>query len=131
MSTQNDKPSGLVLVIDDDASIRFAISEILNLENLQVIEAADGVTGITLYLERRAEVDLILLDLVMSGISGQETFRRLRQHNPDVKVLLLSGVGEFELTNKLLKEGLSGFIQKPFTMHSLIEAVWMYIKQEK
>jgi DNA-binding NarL/FixJ family response regulator len=70
-----------------------------------------------------AEIGLVLLDLSMPGMPGDETLRRLREISPDIQVILSSGYSEAEATRRFTGLGLVGFIQKPYDAASLVEAV--------
>ncbi len=72
-------PRGLVLMIDDEEPVREAVTDILESEGLTVITAPDGRAGLTRYRERQADIQLVLLDLSMPGLSGEETFHELTQ----------------------------------------------------
>ena len=118
-----DTSHGLILVIDDEAPVREAVADIFELEGLQVVSAATGAAGIELYRDRAAEIDLVLLDLSMPGMAGDETLRRLREIAPDIRVILSSGYSEKEATQRFTGLGLVGFIQKPYDAASLIAGV--------
>jgi len=113
----------LILVIDDEASVREAVTDILELEGLQVLTASDGAAGVALYRERQADISLVLLDLSMPGLSGEETCRELRKINPDVRVVLSSGYNQVEATQDFTGLGLAGFIQKPYDAATLIKEI--------
>ncbi len=112
-----------VLVIDDEYPVRDAVTDILALENVPVITAVDGETGIDLYRRRRSEVRLIILDLSMPGLSGEETFYELRKIDPQVHVLLSSGYSRDEVKQRFAGESGVGFIQKPYEATDLIDEV--------
>ena len=114
---------GLVLVIDDEAPVREAVADILEIEGVPVIGAATGAAGIELYRDRAAEIGLVLLDLSMPGMTGDETLRRLREIDPGIPVILSSGYSEAEATRRFTGLGLVGFIQKPYDAASLVEVV--------
>jgi PAS domain S-box-containing protein len=115
--------SSLILVIDDEAPVREAVADVLEIEGLRVIAAPNGKTGLALYREQQAEVRLVLLDLSMPGLSGEETFRELRQINPNVKVVLSSGYNQVDATRQFAGRGLAGFIQKPYDASTLIAEI--------
>lgn len=115
--------SGLVLVIDDEATVREAVIDILGLEGVEVLAAADGEQGLALYQERQAEIFLVLLDLSMPGWNGERTLRELRHVNPDVRIILSSGYNELEATQRFAGKALTGFLQKPYSAEKLLSAV--------
>jgi DNA-binding NtrC family response regulator len=126
--TQKLAPQKCVLVIDDETAVREAVADILELQKIEVIAAPDGQSGIDLYQERIDDVSLILLDLSMPGMDGNETFRELRRINPDVCVILSSGYNQVEATQHFTGKGLAAFIQKPYKANDLIEAVKQHIQ---
>jgi len=119
----------LVLVIDDEEPVRDAVTDILELEELPVLTAPDGYAGVELYRQRQADVGLILLDLSMPGLNGEETFRELRQINPHVRVLLSSGYSQDEVAARFTGQSEVGFIQKPYDSEQLVQEVRRRLSQ--
>jgi len=114
---------GTILLIDDEEVVRETASEMLATEDLKVLTAESGADGVAIYRDRGAEIDLIILDLSMPGMSGEETYRELRKIDPDVRVVLSSGFGEDEATRRFAGLGLQGFIQKPYNPQVLIDEI--------
>lgn len=112
-----------VLIIDDEEPVRQAITDILDLSNIKALTAPDGQTGLEIYRQFMGEIQLVILDLSMPGLSGEETFHLLRRLNPQVSVLLSSGFSQAEVTQSFLGQGLAGFIQKPYNAMDLLEKV--------
>ncbi|MCE5281615.1 MAG: response regulator, partial [Deltaproteobacteria bacterium] len=108
-----------VLLVDDERTILKVGQGLLEAMGYRVLSVSSGQAAIAAYLEKRGQIDLIILDMVMPGISGGETFDRLREIDPDVKVLLASGYSVEGEAQKILDRGCSGFIQKPFQTGSL------------
>ncbi|MEZ4513816.1 MAG: CHASE domain-containing protein [Chloroflexota bacterium] len=104
----------LVLVIDDEASVRNIVTDILEMDGIRTMVAPNGEIGIELYEKYQDDIDLVLLDLSMPGLNGHETFIRLQRINPRVNVVLSSGYDESDATVQFVGHGLSGFIQKPY-----------------
>ena len=125
--SENERPSGLVLVIDDEAPVREAVTDILERENIRVLTAPNGTEGVAVYREHMADIDLVILDLSMPDINGEEVFYRLRRLNPDAKVLLSSGYNQIEATRHFSGKGLVGFMQKPYNAARLLEEVKAYL----
>ena len=125
--TTTDKKQGLVLVIDDEEAVRIAVTDILKLEDLQVITAENGRDGLALYQEQQQEIDLIILDLSMPGLSGYETLVHLQKINPIVQVLLSSGYSQVEATNQFGDLHVAGFLQKPYNTDYLLEIVQQHL----
>jgi PAS domain S-box-containing protein len=108
-----------ILVVDDDASVRAVVKRILAQHGHTVLEAADGAEALAAYGENRGRIAAVILDLTMPNMSGEETFRRLRELDPQVRVLLASGYTEQEATSRFAGKGLAGFLAKPFTPDEL------------
>ncbi len=111
---------GTVLVADDEEIVRRMVGATLKRSGFDVIEAADGCECLELFKQRRDEIDLVVLDMTMPHLSGEETFKELRRIRPDIPVLLASGYNEQE-TNQLADKELAGFLQKPFGPNDLLE----------
>jgi len=120
--------SGLVLVIDDEESVREAVTDILEAAGYSVITALNGEAGLAVYRERQADVRLVLLDLSMPGLSGEATLHQLREINPKAVVLLSSGYHPSEVARRFSDYGSVGFLQKPYDVGTLIREVRRYIE---
>ena len=114
-----------VLVVDDNMGTRALIQIALERLGYQTLVAVDGMSGLAIYKRRQPEIGLVLLDSVMPGMNGSELFRTLRQCNPDVKCLMISGYSAPVELDSLIDEGILGFIRKPFSPNTLAK----YVKQ--
>ena len=119
---------GFVLVIDDEEPIREAICDILETVDIQCLLASNGESGIQTYVERSDEIRLVLLDLSMPGMSGEETLLRLVEADPAVRVVLSSGYSESEVAERIEPSIVCGFLQKPYQLRKLIEVVTEHIE---
>jgi PAS domain S-box-containing protein len=108
-----------VLLVDDEEAIRQVGRELLEAMGYHVLLASNGEEAIELYGSHDEDIDLVLLDIVMPQMGGGETYEKMKQINPDVKVLLLSGYSIDGEATEILERGCNGFIQKPFTMKEL------------
>jgi len=113
----------LILIIDDEEDVRQVTAEILELSDMRVLEAANGLTGIELFRQHINEIDLILLDLSMPGMSGEEVLQQLWQLKPDVAVTLLSGYDQHEVTRRMGDGHMLSFLQKPYSMDGLLQEI--------
>jgi DNA-binding response OmpR family regulator len=86
-----------------------------------VVTAADGQEAVEIYRQRRVEIVLVLLDLTMPRMSGEETFRALREIDPAARIVLSSGYSETDVASRFAGMGLAGFIQKPYSLRDLRE----------
>ena len=112
----------VVLVVDDEEPIRTAARRILEADGYKVLEAENGVRAIELLADDVA-IDLLMADLEMPELTGEEMARRLRAQRHDLKVLYVSGYVDRLLNERpLLWEG-EAFLEKPFTFEGLSQAV--------
>jgi PAS domain S-box-containing protein len=117
------KGSGRILVVDDESTVRSVATQVLERTGFTVLAAASGVEAVRMFRARPADIRLVLLDLTMPGMGGEETMRQLRKIRPDVRVVLSSGFNEQEVIQRFIGENLAGFVQKPYTVQELRDAV--------
>jgi CheY-like chemotaxis protein len=120
-----DYPKGTetILVVDDEPEIREMGNELLGALGYRTLSAGDGEAACRIFRERLREIDLVLLDIVMPRMGGQETFRELRKLSPGIPVLLSSGYSVEEVAREILREGANGFLQKPYGLSELAKKV--------
>ncbi|MFO8056759.1 MAG: PAS domain S-box protein [bacterium] len=123
------KASHTVLVADDEDSVRNICRLVLEKYNCRVLTACDGMEALNEYRENADDIDVVLLDLTMPHMGGDEAFRELRRINPAVKVILTSGYSEEETTSRFNGKGLAGFIQKPFEPADLYRKLEEVLKE--
>ena len=111
--------TGTILVIDDEETVRTVSARLLESMGFKVILANDGLDGLEKYKAHRPEIRLVLMDLTMPHMNGEEAFRHLRAIDPELPILLMSGFNEQEAINRFTGKGLSGFVEKPFRADSL------------
>jgi PAS domain S-box-containing protein len=111
--------AGEVLVIEDEDLVRNILVDILKTFGLKVHDAANGTEGIAVFRNSPARIELVILDLLMPGLSGEQTLAALRTTKPDVRVLLISGYSEGDVLRRLEGAGRLAFLSKPFTRESL------------
>jgi len=117
------KGAGTILLVDDEESVRTLGSRMLERSGFEVLTAADGREALEIYRVRRAEIALVLLDLTMPEMDGEETFRELRRIDPNVRVVMSSGYTESEITPRFAGKRLTGFLQKPYSMTALMDCL--------
>jgi len=120
---------GCVLLVDDEEGVRTVGKRLLERIGLEVLIAADGCEALQVYQEHQDRIDLVVLDLTMPKMDGEETYRELRRIAPDVPIVLSSGYAEREVAARFAGQGLAGFVQKPYNpamfmdrIHTLIRA---------
>jgi signal transduction histidine kinase/CheY-like chemotaxis protein len=117
------KGSGVVLVVDDDGIVRRALASTLAGMGYTPLEAANGPEAIELYRRYRGEVRAVLLDMIMPGMNGKAVYGALRELDPNVAVLLMSGHASNEDAQALIDHGARGFVAKPYSADTLARAL--------
>jgi len=111
----------VVLILEDEPEVRRVERRILDSVGYRVIEALDGTEALRL-INTGTEIDLLIADLEMPGLDGDEMVRQCRVARPDLKVLYVSGRTDRHLGARALWEG-EAFFNKPFSANGLLEAV--------
>lgn len=115
--------SGCILVVDDEQVIRATASAILEDLGYTVLLASNGREGVTQYQRHMNEIDLVILDMIMPQMSGPACFQKIRSLNPHARVLISSGYSKEGSMEKLVQEGIQGFVKKPYRRIELATAV--------
>ena len=118
------KGTGTILLIDDEDRVLKSGREMLEALDYTVLLAANGKDGIQAYQENKENINLVILDMVLPGMNGSEIYDRLKEINPDVKVLLSSGYSQNGMAAEILNKGCNGFIQKPFTLEQISQKIY-------
>ncbi len=123
--------SGTLLVVDDEEEVRELAMEFAGELGLKPLAASNGEEALTLFREHQDEIACVLLDLTMPKMDGAETFTRLREIRPDVRVILSSGYDEQEVIQRHAITGLAGFIQKPYRLDQLREKIIAIVRAKR
>ncbi|MEO5957887.1 MAG: sigma-54 dependent transcriptional regulator [Opitutaceae bacterium] len=113
MSDTEIKPPPTILVIDDDAEIRYSLSRVLSTRKYQITEAASGELGIAM-VKKGPPPDLVFLDVRMGGMSGIEALQHIRSANPKQLVVLMTAFGTAQTAIEAMKYGAFDYVMKPF-----------------
>jgi PAS domain S-box-containing protein len=109
-----------LLLVEDEMTVRSSMRRLLQWHGYRVLEARNGIDALRVYEDNAPGIDLVLTDLVMPEMGGQELVEQLRVRNPDLKVVFMSGYAEKTITsNGALPSG-TGFVDKPFTVEILM-----------
>jgi len=119
---------GMLLIIDDEPIVLEAGRHLLSALGFEVVTASSGREGIELYHTHAEKIRLVVLDLAMPVMSGEQVLPKLKEISSDVKVLLSSGYTQTEARTRFAGAGLVGFLQKPFTLESLKRALHQALK---
>jgi CheY-like chemotaxis protein len=111
--------AGRVLLADDEEDVRGVVHAMLETLGYEVIEARDGLEAVEIFRRRAAEIDLVILDLVMPRLTGEAALGQMRQIAPAVPAILVSGYDESGRIREIVAAGFGGFLQKPFRRQDL------------
>jgi two-component system, cell cycle sensor histidine kinase and response regulator CckA len=106
---------GLILLVDDEVSVRSVGKQMLERMGFTVLTAGDGVEALEVFEKRSTEILCVFLDMSMPRMDGEATFAALRKTGNEVPVILCSGFNEQEAVQRFAGKGLAGFLQKPYT----------------
>ena len=122
---------GTILVIDDEPFVRDVAGDSLTSCGYEVITAHDGMSGISMYRERRESIDAVLLDISMPYMSGLEVLGKLKEINESVVVILSSGYSDDPRVSAGLEQGAAGFIRKPYTAGELSSCIYEILHKHR
>ena len=109
--------------MDDEETVRILGKQMIERLGFRCLIAADGEEALDCFRVHADEITVVLLDLSMPHMDGEETFRELRRLKPDVRVVMSSGYNQQDVTQRFAGKGLAGFIQKPYRMALLTEVL--------
>jgi two-component system, cell cycle sensor histidine kinase and response regulator CckA len=113
----------LVLIVDDEPSIREITKTSLEAYNYKAITACDGIEAIALYAEYRDKISIVLTDMLMPSMDGITTIRTLNKINPNVKIIAISGLATSDKMSAAYDLGIKAFLSKPYTAKQLLETI--------
>ena len=113
--------SGTILLVDDEEMVLEVGGQVLEKLGYTVIEAPGGIEAVDIFDKNKETIDLVILDMIMPDMGGEEAYDRIKKINPRVKVLLSSGYSIDGQATEIMKRGCDGFIQKPFKADELSE----------
>jgi CheY-like chemotaxis protein len=117
------QPSGTILFVDDEEVVRRLGKAALEHSGWRVLLAENGAVGVNLFGEHKEDIDLVVLDLSMPVMGGEEALERVKAIRADVPVIVTSGYGETEALRLFGGKDPAGFLQKPYTVNQLMEAI--------
>ncbi len=104
-----------ILVVDDEEMLRQFMARALQLKGYNVFTAGDGLEALRICEERHSEIDLLLTDITIPRMSGDELTAKTSQSWPEMRTLMVSGYDSHTAVHQIRKEGRGNFLQKPFT----------------
>lgn len=116
---------GKILIVDDQFGIRMLLNEVLRKEGYETYLASNGMEALELLSLHQP--DLVFLDMKIPGMDGIEILNKMKEHSPDVKVIMMTAYGELDLINTATSSGAIGYLPKPFDILELISLSKKYI----
>jgi len=117
------KGSGTILLVDDESNVLRVTKRMLETLGYTVHAAQDGLEALRLFTSMKDSIDLVIVDMIMPKLSGSQTFDRLRELRPSVKVILSSGYSMNGEARQIMNRGCAGFIQKPYNIATLSQKI--------
>ena len=113
----------LILIVDDETSILEVTKTTLETYNYRVLTANNGIDAIAVYAQHLNEIDLVLMDIMMPSMDGKTAIRTLKQINPDVKIIALSGIISSQEIIDEIDDNITAFMPKPYTNDDLLRTI--------
>jgi len=128
--TTGDIPKGTetILLVDDQEIVVAVGQEVLRELGYEVMTALSGAEAIELFRLNKDRINLVILDMIMPGMNGSETYTRLKEIDPRVRVILASGYSRDGQAQAILANGCQGFLQKPFNIIDLAKEIRNVLK---
>jgi CheY-like chemotaxis protein len=112
-----------ILVVEDEAMLLELVKSLLESRGYKVLTALDGVEALELYTKKKDEIGLVLTDLGLPRLDGWEVFQRMKELNPEVKVIFASGYIDNTLRENLLNAGAKDLVGKPYMAEEILNRV--------
>ena len=120
-----------VLVVDDEEVVRELLTSLLASEGFKVLKAGNGTEAVEIFKGKTHSIDLVILDMIMPGMKGEEVLRRLRRLSKSIKVVVSSGFMSEDQRDKLREYGVDGFLDKPYGDGDAIRTVRSVLANSK
>ncbi|OGK07830.1 MAG: hypothetical protein A2W80_02560 [Candidatus Riflebacteria bacterium GWC2_50_8] len=117
------KLKGKILLADDEETILSLTEMMLEPYNIEIICAGDGARAVEIFENQKQEIALVILDMVMPKLSGEETFNKIKAISPEIPVIIASGHSRNETLQRFTGASFDGFLQKPFRIQDLIKEI--------
>jgi CheY-like chemotaxis protein len=114
---------GTILVVEDKQLMLRLLEKVLSQQDFRVLVAADGEQAVELYRSHKSEIDVVLLDIGLPKIGGWEVFLRMKEENPNVRVVVASGYLEPNVKTNMSSAGVKHFVEKPYILDEVVESL--------
>ncbi|QLE59194.1 GAF domain-containing protein [Nostoc sp. TCL26-01] len=121
----------LILVVDDEAAILEITKTSLEDYNYQILTASNGIEAIALYAQHQQKISLVLMDMMMPSLDGLTAIRILREMNPQVKIMAISGVTQEQQLMEAANTDINAFLRKPYNIYDLAHAIHNILSESR
>ena len=125
-SSSSEKPGqgdATILIVEDEPGMVCLLEEVFSSHGYQVLMASDGEQAIEVYRRYKLRIDVVLLDVGIPKITGWHVFLKIKEENPDVRVVIASGYLDPKMKAEMSGAGVKHFVDKPYTLNELVETV--------
>jgi CheY-like chemotaxis protein len=123
-NSHNTKTTGVaILIVDDDSTVRQALADVLSVLTPVVYTATNGQEGLEILQQQRQSISLVLLDMNMPVLNGEQMYEKLQQIAPEVKVIVSSSLSQAEAKHRFSQRELPTYLQKPYDVSTLLHIV--------
>jgi len=122
---------GMVLIVDDEETVRNGAKAGLERNGYRVIVAENGADAVRIFRERHGEISAVVLDRTMPGMGGEEALVEMQAIEPRVPIILSTGYDETETLSRLPGRRLAGFLQKPYRIEKLLGEIQSALSRRK
>ena len=120
-----------ILLVEDEELLIEMVSFLLESKGYTVLCARNGLEAVNLYQANKQKIALVITDMGLPVMTGTDEFKKLKEINPNVKVVFASGYFELDIKSELLKDGANGFIQKPYEPDNILRVIRQVIDQKE
>ena len=120
-----------VLLVEDEKIMLDLLEKVLRQHGYQIFTATDGEKALEIYRRHKQEIDIVVLDIGLPRIAGQDVLLQMKQQNPDVKFVVASGYIEPELKSHIDQAGIQHFIHKPYSPDEILQTLQSLMEEGK
>jgi two-component system, cell cycle sensor histidine kinase and response regulator CckA len=113
----------MIMLVEDDQMLLELLKSVFEEDGYRVVTAVDGEKAIELFRQKKTEIGVVLTDMGLPKLGGWEMFEKLREIDPDVKVILASGFVDQEMRTELINKGAKDFVQKPYVPDKILRLI--------
>jgi two-component system, chemotaxis family, CheB/CheR fusion protein len=129
-TTERPNGRGTILLVEDEKNMLDLLEKTLVRQGYQVLTAADGETALNIYRRSKKAIDVVLLDIGLPKLAGRDVLRKIKNENPDVKVVIASGYLEPKLKSEIDRTGVKYFLSKPYRPDEVVRILQSLIERE-